>query len=483
MGIKGFFDRLGKRNHEAVPEKPSLPERPAPLSILELDNPLDGLSVGLLFPLAFSVGTVPVRVRPLRLEAGTAVAPGEDTISGAQNVRGPWFFWKAETSSGKHGGFWQLPGPSGDATVQEAWNKTASTLAAAAALKLKETLAARSGLSPVAFSAGPCKAPVLGVKPVFRADFRYAVRGAFREGSAYTGWGYPFLVGASLGVAALDTNEDPVGTMVACSRVLLEAALEEVWRSRAFMYRDAGIERTYLPVYELFNLLAEQDLRLVIQNNLAVGIQAGTLGSLFMYRSAIRTDAGMSERVLPPHSLDRRRIDPLLPGTVGEDGRLDPVHAAPDLQAFLRRNDEAYEELFQALRKDKLELSANAAAIIRSIYVALVYAPRRRAFDGFVSAREPMTQIRGFAEHTARRAVDTSGAKTLAAAVYGSGEDLEFIARWCSTRKREAIADEQKRLELALSEGVADLEAVVRDRFAILEKARAITVADTREQK
>jgi len=271
--------------------------------------------------------------------------------------------------------------------------------------------------------------------------------------------------------------------MVRCSNALLEAAPEKAWRSRVFVFRDAGMEREYLPVYELFNLLPEQDLRLVIQNNLAAGAQSETLGSLFLYRSIVRTEAGSSERVVPPHSFDRNRVDPLLPVSVFEDGRLDPSNAAPDLQAFLRRNDEAYEDLFRALRKDTLALSSNGVALIRSMYVAMVYAPKRKAFDGFVSARDPMTQIRELPDHLARRAVDTSGAKALAAAVYGSAEDLDFLARWCSTRKREAIADELKRLDSALSEGLADLEAVIIDRFSILEKARDIVAAAARGQK
>lgn len=248
------------------------------------------------------------------------------------------------------------------------------------------------------------------------------------------------------------------------------------------MFRDAGIERPYLPVYELFNLLPAQDLRLVIQNNIAAGAQSESLGSLFMYKSVEKTDAGISERVEPPHSFDRRRVDPLFPATILEDGRLDPANAAPDLQAFLRRNDEAYEDLFKALRKDTLALSPDGTAIIGSIYVALVYAPKRRAFDGFVAAREPMTQIRGFAERIARRAVDTSSTRALAAAVYGSTEDLDFIARWCSSRKREAIADELKNLERALACGLVDLETAVIDRFTILEKARAAVEAESSEQ-
>lgn len=473
MGIKGFFGKLGKRGHATAVEETPQPDRPLPSASLVLDDPLDGLSAGFLFPLAFSVGSVPVRARPLRLEAS----------AGAQNIDGPWFFWKAETPSGKLGGFWLLPGPSGDAAAMEAWRKTASALASAAAIKLKETLAASPGLVPDAFSAGPCKAPVLGGKPLFRADFRYAARGGFREGSAYASAGYPLIVGSSLGIALEDQEDDPLGTMLACSRAMLTAAPERVWHSRAFMFKNAALERSYLPIYELFNLLSDQDLRLVIQNSLAAGAQSETLGSLILYKSPARTDNGLRERTVPPHSFDRERVDPLLPATVFEDGRLDPVNAAPDLRAFLQRNDEAYEDLFRALRKDTLALSGTGAAIIRSIYVALVYAPKRREFDGFVSAREPMMQLRGFAEHLARRAVDTSGAKTLAAATYGSAEDLEYIARWCSSRKREAIADELKRLDLALSEGMADLESVIADRFAVLEKARAAADAAAREGK
>ncbi|OHD22246.1 MAG: hypothetical protein A2Y38_21500 [Spirochaetes bacterium GWB1_59_5] len=476
MGIKGFFDKRGKHSRAATIVESARPDKPAPLASLEIDAPLDGLSAGFLFPLAFSVGSVPVRVRPLRLELNAEAGAGAETQPGssAQSTGCPWFFWKAETPAGRLGGFWQLPGPSGDAAVLETWNKTASALASAAAPRLKETLASKSGLLPTAFTAGPCPAPALGNKPFFRADFRYAVRGGFREGSAYTSASYPVLLSKALGIYHQAMDYDPIGAIVACSKALLRETFEDAWAPRSFLFKDVGIERSYLPVYELFNMLSEQDLRLVIQNNIAAGAQSETLGSLFMYRSAVKTDAGISERLTPSHSLDRKRVDPLLPNTIFEDGRFDPVNAAPDLQAFLRRNDEAYEDLFRALRKDTLALSEDGAAIIRSIYVAMVYAPKRSAFDGFVSAREPMTQIREFSEHLARRAVDTSGAKALAAAVYGSKEDLDFITRWCSSRKRETIADELKRLDKALSEGLADLEAVVIDRFAILEKVKTI---------
>lgn len=483
MGITGFFNKLGKRGKETAVEEVPQAVKPAPLTVLEFENPLDGFSIGFLFPLAFTVGSVPVRVRPLRIEVRADDTPPRDVGDGSQNMDGPWFFWKAETAVGKIGGFWHLPGPTGDAATRETWIKTASALATAAAMRLRETLATSPGLAPATFSAGPCKAPVLGGKPLFRADFRYAARGGFREGSAYASAGYPRIVGTSLGVHSGDLDADPVGTMVMCSQALLGTAPENTWRSRVFVFKDAGTERTYLPVYELFNLLSKQDLRLVVQNNLASGAQSETLGSLFMYRSIVRTEAGSSERVVPPHSFDRNRIDPLLPVSVFEDGRLAPSNAAPDLRAFLQSNDEAYEELFRALRKDTLALSDTGVALIRSIYVAMVYAPKRLAFDGFVSSREPMSQIREFPETIARRAVDMSGAKALAAAVYGSAEDLEFLIRWCSTRKREAIADELKRLDSALSEGIADLETVVIDRFAILEKARAIVAADTRGQK
>ena len=510
MGIKSLFDKLGKRGREPAVEEAPQPAASGPPASIGIDNPLDGLSIAYLFPLEFSVGNVPVRVRILRLEAGTGPKPGATAgadagaVAGsaagmavgsaagvvaaagapaapAPSPEGPWFFWKAETPSGKLGCLWQLPGPAEDAATMATWEKTATALAAAAAAKLKETLAAAPGLTPASFSAGPCKPPALGAK-YFRADFRYAARGAFREGNVYTSTGYPIVVAKSLGVASAGKIDDPLGTMLLCSKAMLGTAPENVWRSRVFLFKDAGIERSYLPVYELLNLLPEQDLRLVLQNNLAVGPQSDTLGSLFMYKTTVKTDSGIGERVVPPHSFDRMRVDPLLPLAVFEDNRLDPANAAPDLQAFLLRNDEAYEELFKALRKDTLALSSEGAGIVKSIYVAQVYVPKRRSFDAFVSARDPMTQIRGLPGHLARRAVDASDAQALAAAVYGSKEDLNFVARWCSRRKREAIADELKRLDRSLSEGIADLEAVIVDRFALLEKAKEAGEADAKEK-
>lgn len=139
MGIIDFFGKPGKRGRDAAVEETPQAGKPAPLTSLEFDNPLDGLSIGFLFPLAFSVGSVPVRVRPLRLATSTEDSPKADAGAAAQSLDGPWFFWKADTPSGKLGGFWQLPGPPEDSATMESWNKTASALAAAAAIKLKET--------------------------------------------------------------------------------------------------------------------------------------------------------------------------------------------------------------------------------------------------------------------------------------------------------------------------------------------------------
>jgi hypothetical protein len=269
--------------------------------------------------------------------------------------------------------------------------------------------------------------------------------------------------------------------MVAASEALVGEAPDSFWADRAFPFGRAR-PRPYLPVYELLNLLSEDDTRLVVQNNLVLKAPGPALGALFLYRSPAHSpgteDGG---RVEAPHSFDPQRIYPMLPGSVFEDGRLHVRNAAPDAAELLRRNDEAYEELFQALRKDAVSLTAEGAALVRSVYVAQVYSSRRQAFDALVEEGKPFKELKALPEIMARRAVDQSGAESIAAAVYGSKEALAFVSRWCSRRKQDAIAEALKRMEVAFAEGVADVGEMVDDRLAILDKVKAIVEADRLE--
>ncbi|MBN2874804.1 MAG: hypothetical protein JXM71_06895 [Spirochaetales bacterium] len=472
MGMKLFGRRSAKRGmEESAPEATPL-EPMEPLVALDVDKPLDALATRFMFPLAFQVGEVPVRARPLRLRIGA------DAFTGT--TAGPWFVWKAQSPAGTLSGFWHLPGPEGDEKAA-AWQKTAAALATAAAIKLKSSLASLPSTAPVQFSAGPCPAPSLLGKPVFRVDFRYAARGSFREGSAYSPVGYPLVLARATGCDGSAAADDAIATMIAVSKALPGNAPDGYWAERAFRFSGAN-DRPYLPVYELLNLLSDDDARLVVQNNLVIKAPGAALGALFLFKTTLRTpDAEDRERVEPPHSLDPQRVYPMMPATVFEDGRLSAQNASANLEEFLRRNDEAYEELFQAVRRDALSLSEAGAALIRSVYVAQVYSTKRRAFDAMVTAGRPFDEFKELSEHVARRAVDTSGPETIAAAVYGSAEALAFVQRWCSTRKKQSITDELERIEATLADGTADIGALIDSRSSLLDKAATIVETERRE--
>ncbi len=472
MGLNLFGGRKGKRIVEHPSPEESPPGPAAPREALELDRPLAGLAAAFMFPLAFQVGEVPVRVRPLRLQSGRSAFSGAPAST--------WFFWKAQTSSRMLSGFWHLPGPGGDEKVAEAWNKTAKILANAAAIKLRSLLSSLPETAPVHFSAGPCPEPALRDKAVLRLDFRYWVRGAYREGSTYSGTSYPHIAAQALGCTPPAARDDAIGALLAGSRAMIDAAPESYWLERAFSFAGSKV-RHYLPVYELLNLLSDDDTRLVVQNNLVIKAPGASLGALFMYRKNLQSPEGAREYIVPPHSLDTQRVYPLFPESVFEDRRLEPATAAADLDDFLHRNDEAYEELFQAVRRDALSLSAEGTALIRSVYVAQVYSQRRRAFDTLVAAGKPFDEFKEFPERIARRSVDTNGAEPIAAAVYGSKEALAFVARWCSRRKQESIGEELKRIKTSLAEGVADLDALIANRLVLLEKAKAFVEAERHE--
>lgn len=478
MGLKDFIARVGKRRTaDTEPEVPLL-ENHVPQTLMEITEPMGSVAADFIFPLAFSIGEIPVRVRPLRLMAGlTAFDP-------IQN--GPWFFWKMETAAGKAGGYWQLPGPAiasgSDAVSSQAWVKTATTLASAAATSLKTMLAAIPGIAPTAFSAGPCVAPQLDAKPVMRVDFRYLVKSAYREGRAYTSQSYPAMVAKALGCdPSVVLVEDPIDALSLASRFILDGSLAGIWTKRCFKYREADRILTTLPIYELCNMLCDNDLRLVVQNYLSVKIRGPRLGALFTYKHRVKTDAGEREQIVHPHSYDHERLNPLFPESVLSDGWLDPVHAASNLDDFITRNEAALDDLFKSVTRDTLSLSGDGARLVRSIYVTLIYPGKRSRLDAMIREGYPMQELRTVPERIARRAVDTSGARILAAMVYGSQEALAYISRWCSRRKQEAINEETRRLEVLLKDGLADIDAVLADRTAILDKAQSLLEADRLE--
>jgi hypothetical protein len=471
MGFKLFGKWKAKRDRQTPIQEEAQPEQ-APILALEIDSPLDALSVGFMFPLAFQVGEVPVRARPVRLRAGTdAYEDGPEA---------PWFFWKAETGDGVLSAYWRLPGPSGKEGEASDWPKTARTLAAAAAAHIKAALSERPETAPKSFSFGPCPAPALRGKALFRADFRYAARGAFREGSAYSSLKYPLALARALAAGRATDADDAIAAMVAASAAMRKAAPDSYWAARAFKYPSIRTG-AYVPVYELLNLLSDIDVQRVIQNNLVLKFPGAALGALFLYRGSIQTPSGVRERVEAPHSFDPQRIYPYLPASVLEDARLTAANAADSLEDFLQRNDEAYEGLFQALRRDALSLSPDGSTLIRSLYLSQVYGAKRLAFDALVREGKPFDEFMRLPEALARRTIDTSGAETIAAGVYGSKEASAFVARWCSRRKQDAIAEELERIASSLNSGIADLGALIRGRGALMDKAEALRQADRRE--
>ncbi len=471
MGFKLFRGWKGKRDRDSSAQAETLPEKAAPPEALDIVKPLDALSVGYLFPLAFQVGDVPVRARALRLLAGGEAFGGKP--------ESPWFFWKADTACGPLSAYWELPGQPGEEREASAWAKTARTLAAAAAIQVKASLSARPETKPTSFSAGPCPAPALSAKPVFRADFRYAARGAFREGSAYASLRYPRVLARALAGADEANELDPIGSMVSLSAALRREAPDSYWAARAFKYPALRAE-PYLPVYELLNMLSDRDAQLVIQNHLVIKTPGAMLGSLFLYRGRAKAAEGIRERVEAPHSFDHLRIYPYLPASVFTEGRLSAANAAEGLEDFLRRNDDAYEGLFQALRRDALALSPEGSELIRSVYLSQVYSAKRQALDALVKEGKPFDELKRLPESIARRAVDLSGAEAIASSVYGSEEALAYVARWCSRRKQAAIAESLERIASTLRDGSADIGAIIADRGALTAKAAAILEADRR---
>jgi hypothetical protein len=470
-----FIARVVKRGHAELHIETPEPESDVPRTLLHITEPAESLGVELVFPLAFSVGSVPVRVKPLRLAAGNSVF---DPV-----LDGPWFFWKAGIADGKAAVYWQLPAPSSveasDTAAKHSWNKTATTMAIAAASSLKAILQGIPELVSTSFSAGPCAPPKLQGKPVFRADFRYFVKGTFIEGRAYASQVYPLLLAKALGCDISNlAADDPIAAMLLASRSMIEAAPGRIWSGRCFTGGASGHERKFMPVYELFNILSDTDLRLVIQNHVAVKIRGPNLGALFMYRRTVRTDTGTMERVVNPHSFDHDRVDPLFPESVFADGWLDPAHAAMGEDDFIERNEAVIDDLFKAINKDTLSLSSDGKACIRDLYVSLLYPARRSRLDAMIKEGRPMDELRQLPEAIARRAVDASGARVLAALAYGSEPALAFITPWCSRRKQEAIEDETRRLESLLKEGRAEIDGVLADRMAILDKAQSFMQAD-----
>ncbi len=473
MGLMDALGRLARRSREtrSLPQAAATPV--GPLSRLEPVPPMDALAASLVFPLCFEAGQVPFRARV------TALSTGPDAFDRAP-PEGPWFRWKAETPSGALGGFWCLP-------VAGTAAGFAPGIASAAAAALKASLAGIPALVPASFGMGPCPAPALSGRSVFRVDFRWLARGKPGDGVAFCATGLPALLRAGLESAeargAVAEPEpagaaDPIAAMAAASALLARTLGDRAWSSRGFGFDTADGRRVHLPLYELFNLLSDGDLRLVIQNHLAARVRGGRFGALFLYA---RTDASGERRVAAPLSWDHGRNDPLFPAAVLEDGWLDASNAAPDADAFLRNNDEACGSLAAAMRSGRLELSPAGAALVRAVYLGQARARKREEFDALVRADSPMSSLAACPERIFRRAVDASGSRALAAAVYGSPAGRARVERWCSSRKRADLASDLAWLERCLGDGSADLDALVAERMALAAKAAAVEAAGGRE--
>ena len=473
--MKSILSRLFRRAEtERLEDEQTDEPLKGPVDLAEVRDPLEYSASDFLFPSAFSIGDQPVRARLVLLDARPATAEPESDA---------WFYWKAATVLGTIGCYWRLPspGPLRDADQRAAWGKFARAVAQAGAAETKRTLNFTPSLKLTAFTAAPCSRPAVSGKALLRADFRYAVRGVFRKAEAYCSISFAQFLARACGDE--QTYPGPLEALAAASRALETSASKPgaPWKKHSFTYPSASGPRPYLPLFEFFNLLSDEDLKRVIQNRLVVKAVGPALGALFMYRAMVKTEKGDAERILAPFSFDRARADPLFPASVFEEGRLDPANAASGIDDFLSRNDAAYTDLYEAHRKGSLALGERGVALLKALYVESVFPGRRAPLDALVKAGKPLSELFALPERLARRTVDASGARVLAAAIYGSKEQLALVSKWCSKGKRTEIAGELERLEEGLREGILDVEATLKTRLSILEIAEKMAEAERRE--
>lgn len=474
MGLGNFFSKILTRKKKSVEIVEEIITETLPLSELLISDFLEYEAVDFIFPQAFSVSNVPIRVRSTYLKASSnAFDP---------NFSGLWFYMKADTAFGKIGVYFCLSTPplTLDAATNENIKKTVSAIAHMAAFKIKEKLEANSAFVSTNFVSGPCPVPSLAGKSSLAYEFSYSVRGVFREGRAYTSFMYPNMLLKAFGLDVSSFTNDPIRALSSASSFLTKNNLETIWSSRMFKYKTLSGERLYLPVYELFNILKDLDLRLILQNNILPKLNGISITELLLYIENQKTEQGFVRRAISPHSFDEKRLSPLFPLLVLEEGLLNAKNASENVESFLALNDIVYENLFKATKNGSLELSPLSIRLIQDIYLKLVFSEKRKRFDKYILDGDRLAEIFALKENIIHRTVDTSSAKSLAALLYGRKDYLAHVIKYCSKRKKDEIAEEMKRIETGLEEGFLNFDLITRERQDLWQKA--LTLKDVKEE-
>lgn len=448
-----------------------------PASALPLSGAFSSRAVSFFFPLAFIAGETPIRFQP-RMVSIVPGLPDEETAP----ERVSWHQFAVKAAGLSFGAYWAFR--ASDSVPAERFAPIAGSVAAAAAAALPAEFV-RYGLADSAAAASKgVPAPPFGNAALFLIEGKAAVGGNLIEARVVAPLSYPrtlIAAAAEGGAASALAGEELLAAFSRLESVLSGRERTPFLDAFATSYRSDPVPGArapsgllFVPIFEFLNSVSAEEYLRIVQGFLFRHCRKGDLVKLLFYRKTVQGPDGAPKRVVVrPHGLDFARLLAALPadlsGRVGDQIR--EGVSSPTTDDFLKRNEDAYAAALGEYRQGALDLSRPSAAALEYLHARYVYAEKRKRLDAMIETDFPMAALRVLPAAAARRAVDLSDYRLLAASLIGGERNAAEIFRWCSKRKAENVKEEARRVNALLSEGNIDPDELCAQRTRLAKKA------------
>jgi len=432
-------------------------------------------------------GETPIRFFPYRISDGIAESDLEqhaDLYS--------WRQFAVKAGAASFGGYWAFRPP--QTVDSERFAAITASLAVSAVAAFPAEFARYGLADSVAAASKSVPAPKLGSSSIFHLEGKVAVGGNLFEAHVLAPFSYIKTLASLIGEpAAMEMSAaDPLASFRLLNDLLPSRERTPFLDALATSYRSDPVPGAraldgllFVPFFEFLGLLSEDEFPRVVQGFFFRHCQKSELVKLLFYRKTVTSADGAPKRVvIRPHGLDFPRLLAALPTSLAQrvSEQVKAGVSSPTTDDFLKRNEDAYTAALGEYRQGTLELGKPAAAALEYLFSRYVYSEKRKRLDAMIEKDFPMSALRAAPSFAARRAIDLSDFRVIAASLVGREQNATEIERWCSKRKMENVKEETRRLNALLDQSVADPDALCLLRSKLAKKA-ADAVKSQREER
>lgn len=236
-----------------------------------------------------------------------------------------------------------------------------------------------------------------------------------------------------------------------------------------------GIFRESLLLSDLLSLLGDDDLKLLVQNFLIPRYSLDFIKSLFRYRFS---EEGPILNLL----INEKRFTKFIPPPALEEYKSRPITTG-DYDRLLVNNRLFLKELLQAVRGNRLALSARGGFIVERRISRELEAGLRKMFDSLVEQDIPFRAMQELEPRELEIFIRTIGNLDYCRLFLGSEESFDHFLQYIPGKRKEIIMEDFAFIREQRKEGKIGLEQLVENRRAIHEKVKKKLEQLEREKK